>query len=104
MSNTQRTFEHGIYKEISRDPDVINKRIDQAHMADEVENALAQSVRSCKIEWATKSWIDGKKLHTAMFIGRFGTGELVSFYLAGKRSKIDRMNEILEQYSCAAIE
>ena len=99
MSNTSRTLRRGVYKEISRDPDVIARRLREASAETEVELALARSVKTNQIEYVTKSWADGDRLCTAIFLARFPTSELVCFFLSGSRRKADRMCKILKEYS-----
>ena len=100
MNDTTRKILPGkIYQEVSRDPDVVRRRIKEAGAGPDIKEAKAKAKKTGEVVSVEKISVKGSRLIVSLFFVVHKTGELTSFTLTGKRSQSERMAAIMGEFA-----
>src|ERR1700692_4323026 len=100
MNDTTRKILPGkIYQEVSRDPDVVRRRIKEAGAGPDIKEAKAKAKKTGEVVSVEKISVKGSRLIVSLFFVVHKTGELTSFTLTGKKSQAFRMKGVLKAIS-----
>ncbi|SRR6266481_981283 len=98
MSDTVRTFAGRIHKEISRDPDIVSRRVRDAKAECDLALAVTRSKEIGEVESFTRMHSQHGKLVLLTVFVNVATNELTSFTLIAKRRHLAEMQKAVKDF------
>jgi hypothetical protein len=99
MADTKRTLlRGGIFQEISRDLDVVSRRLREANSESQAAEASTKAEQTGEPAWFGRTFFKGGRCFGFLFIAEAGQ-PLCSMALIGKRHQAGEMAEVFKRIS-----